>query len=220
MRCFVLKLSNRFSEEVIQTEDWMIDFYDDAILDFDRQVSTILQELSNRGMYENTIFIIYTDHAQRNVETHRQPLIIHFPGGEYAGTIVENTQTIDIAPTILDYMNIGQPEWAEGESLLRTISPNRLIIVSQGAYIEQTAENNWAIVTEKIKPPFYQFGEITLIQCQNWTSINLHNLSMANGVIANYALPCPAEMLDSNQVIREQAGQMLSERGFQLPEDW
>ncbi len=81
--------SKQFSKGKVQDKDWMTDFYDDSILDFDQYVNQVVNILDHANKLDNTILIIYTDHAQRWDPLERIPLMIHFPDGEYAGTIIE-----------------------------------------------------------------------------------------------------------------------------------
>ena len=95
------------------------------LLDFDKNVGEIITELEKAGNLDNTILIIYTDHAQRWKTTERIPLSIRFPHSEFAGKITSNVQNLDIAPTMLDYMGLPVPTYMDGQSLLKgeTITP-------------------------------------------------------------------------------------------------
>jgi membrane-anchored protein YejM (alkaline phosphatase superfamily) len=97
-----------------QTSATVMDFYDDAILDFDQEMSEVVNELTKTGKLDQTMIIVYTDHDYGDTSKARIPLLIRFPNGEYAGKLVNNTQNLDIAPTILDYMGIKPPDWMTG----------------------------------------------------------------------------------------------------------
>jgi arylsulfatase A-like enzyme len=84
------------------THEGMYDSYDDAIRDFDGYVQQVTNGLARMGKLDNTLVIVYSDHAQSNMRNVRLPLILRFPGGEYSRKIVHNTQNLDIPPTILD----------------------------------------------------------------------------------------------------------------------
>jgi arylsulfatase A-like enzyme len=100
-----------FSKGEKQDRPWMVDFYDDANLSFDTYVGKVIDHLKATGEFEKIILIIYTDHGEKDKINERIPLIIHFPGDEYAGRIKQNVQNLDIAPTILTYLGIPQPDW-------------------------------------------------------------------------------------------------------------
>jgi Sulfatase len=196
-----------------------IDLYDDAILDYDGEVKELVQDLKDDGQYDNTLLILYTDHARLYNPTNKIPLVFHFPGNQNAGVIPQATQNIDIAPTILDYLKIEQPAWMAGSSLLGKLDPNRLVIDS----IHSTAlipDGSSIIDPEVAKPPFYQFLGLTVIQCQNWFTFNLRNNTVSQGTVANYVNPCSAEGLDSLEIIREKVGTLLKQNGFDVPNNW
>ena len=203
-----------FSKGEKDNGGWMTDFYDDSILDYDSQVNDLINFLKESGQYDNTLVILYTDHAQKWNTTQKIPLLLHFPNDQYAGTISQNTQNLDIAPTILDYLNIEKPVWMEGSSLLQNLDSNRLILDPQQI---DTTHNNAGNVNV---PPFYQFGILTVIQCQNWFTFDLRKDSISSGVVGNYAHPCPANSLDSSDTIRQKVRTILKQNGFNIPDDW
>ena len=211
-----------FSKDKEQDDIWLTDFYDDTILSFDMVVKNLMQYLDEYGMYDNTIVVLYTDHGQQWTTNDRLPLIIHFPEDDHIKEISENTQNVDIAPTILDYMEIQQPEWMYGNSLLDPVNPSRYIIAAKSPVeiIAQNETGNFSLVEEKVKPPFYQFEHLSVTQCQNWYDINLLSLSMTEGKVENYVNPCSPDDLDSPEQVWEKMGKILTRFGFQIPEDW
>ena len=54
-----------YSEGQEQTKHWMIDFYDDAIRDFDHYVLWIFAWLRNHKKLDNTLVVIYSDHGMK-----------------------------------------------------------------------------------------------------------------------------------------------------------
>jgi hypothetical protein len=217
------QISNQvFSEGQEQNENWMTDFYDDAILEFDGIVQDLVEYLQENGIYENTILIIYTDHPSQWVEAKRIPLIIRFPNGEYSGEIAENTQSIDIAPTILDYLDLPQPTWMEGSSLLQSdLDPNRLIYITAPVKTAVNSAGFWSLQENSIFPPFYQFERLAVVQCQNIHMFGLSTESFySNGKVPGYINPCDSEDLSNQQEIHENVTELLTEAGFVLPDDW
>jgi hypothetical protein len=173
----------QFSVGQIQTEEWMTDFYDDAILSFDTYLGTILEALASTGRMDNTVLVLYTDHAKEYQVQSRIPMVFHFPKGDYAGRITANVQNLDIAPTILDYLDLPIPGWMEGRSLLsQDISPHRLIMAS-GMKMDRSEG-------ELLKPPFYQFGFFSLIQCNKWYLYNVELASWESGEVVGHTAPC------------------------------
>ena len=123
-----------FSSSELQDQEWMRDFFDDAILDFDSYVGEFVQYMKDAGLWDNTVLIVYSDHVDGWKTNDRIPLLFHFPGGEYAGRIRNNTQNLDIAPTILDYLGLAQPAWMPGLSLLAGEPPALRPIISAGVF--------------------------------------------------------------------------------------
>jgi arylsulfatase A-like enzyme len=212
--------SNRqFSEGEKQSAKWMTDFYDDSILDFDGDVQDLVTFLKEIGQYDNTILVVYTDHGMGWSTLRRIPLIIHFPNDEHAGKVTQATQNLDIAPTILDYLGLDVPQWMNGSSMLGELDPTRLLI-SGRTNMAVFADELFMVDEDKRQPPFYQFTELDVIQCQRYYRINLEDLTITRGLVHNYINPCPASQLDSQSEIRQQVGELLSELGYDLPADW
>ena len=126
-----------FSVGQEQTQDWMPDFYDDSILSFDGYIKKLYDELARSENLDNTIIVLYSDHGM-GYEIQRVPFLIHFPDNEISGVVKNNVQNIDIAPTLLDYLEIPVPSWMDGYSLLRGEPPQqRLLIIGEAADIEE-----------------------------------------------------------------------------------
>ena len=207
-----------YSRDLEQDKEWMTDFYDDSIIDFDQEVEELVTYLKDKGLYDNTILVIYTDHGQKWSTTTRIPLIIHFPNDEHAGLITENTQNIDIAPTLMDYLDLPKPKWMTGDSLLQPVDPNRLIIATRAVRNEDSSDN---VVTDEAKvPSFYQFGSVSMIQCQKITIFDLQHTEVRNGTVSDYPNPCPEDTLYSTEVLHDKLGNVLLQAGFDLPPVW
>lgn len=119
-----------FSAGEEQSEDWMIDYYDDAILSFDTYIEQVYNSLETSGELDNTIIIVYTDHGMAWTSKTRIPLLIRFPEGEAARKVESNVQNIDIVPTVLEYLGISRPSWMMGVSFLQSDPPAGRLIVS------------------------------------------------------------------------------------------
>lgn len=109
--------------------------YDGGIRYADVRMGLIFEELQARGLYDNTVIIVTSDHGEefadhspiRFYDAHctttydellHVPLIIRLPGDRGAG--LEPTQQvglIDIAPTILDLAGAETPATMQGRSL-------------------------------------------------------------------------------------------------------
>ena len=110
--------------------------YDATVAEADDRLGGIVRALEEAGVWDNTLFVVLADHGEalgehgswqhdQSVyqELIRVPLVIRFPGNEFAGTRVSHPVTLlDVAPTIVDYL--GGTELADdfrGRSLLPLI---------------------------------------------------------------------------------------------------
>lgn len=178
-----------------QSSMWMTDFYDDAIRDFDFYVWEIFNALSASGELEHTIVVIYTDHNMLHETNQRIPLMIHFPGGEHAGVIQNSVQNVDIAPTILDYLAIPQPDWMAGTSLLRGEPPVDRLIYSSNL-------SDFAV---------------TVVDCSRWFRFDRRGF-WYTGDVEQHTAPCASQSIFSLSDVPAKVLDYLDEYGF-VPND-
>ncbi|MDR3575875.1 MAG: sulfatase-like hydrolase/transferase [Anaerolineaceae bacterium] len=202
-----------------QTAANTMDFYDDGILDFDQEMSQVVDKLTKTGMLDKTMIIVYTDHGYGDTSKERIPLLIRFPNGEYAGKLVNNTQNIDIAPTILDYMGIQPPAWMSGQSLLKGEPPvTRPIFSATPNYFDHNGTGGREqLDLSKIKPPFYQFGSVIMVVCQKYYELRTSSLTWQEGLIPAYPTPCKADILPDDQQAEQLILDRLKTDGFDIP---
>jgi glucan phosphoethanolaminetransferase (alkaline phosphatase superfamily) len=175
--------------KVLETQEkYDLDLYDDSILEFDESMAKLYAALTERNLEDNTLIVFTADHSLRWTKS-RLPLMIKFPSSAYTGTIMGNTQNLDIAPTILDYLDIPIPEWMAGESLLGEIEIDRPIFLS---VVDQT----------KTEDDFFQFGKIAVIVCDDWYEVNLKQLEMTSGSVKNYQGNCPDIEFGGEEALR------------------
>jgi hypothetical protein len=206
-----------FSKGEDQFQPWVTDFYDDTILQFDRYVGEVIDHLKEDGQFDNTILIIYTDHAKKFQVTDRIPLIIHFPGDEHAGQVTENVENLDIAPTILDYMELPIPDWMGGASLLKGDAIGSRLIFSTGTIKIKPNEQDISFLDpSQNKPPFYQFSFLNVLNCQMMYSFDLTSYEWSSVEVVGYVEPCdPTSLLSSDQ-IKQAIYQRLEMDGFDI----
>ena len=84
----------------------------------DMRVGSVIEKIKQRGRWDETLFIVVSDHGEEMSDhggwQHDQsvyqellhvPLIVRFPGDEFAGTRVEQSVSlVDLVPTILDFV--------------------------------------------------------------------------------------------------------------------
>jgi arylsulfatase A-like enzyme len=99
----------------------LVDLYDSEIYYNDYHIGKLIQELKNTEVYDKTLFIITSDHGEAfndynrgefghgglpYEERIRVPLICKLPSSQYRGLRIESlVQSVDIMPTILDYIS-------------------------------------------------------------------------------------------------------------------
>ncbi len=163
-------------------------FYLDSILDFDNAVYQIFNGLQSRGLLDKSVLVVASDHTQR-WSIARVPLLMHFPYDEHAGEVLENTQNMDIAPTLLNYIGIPQPDWMPGQPIYETLDPERKIFLVAIPDSSRDPKTD-AIVYPPFVAPFYQFGKATLIACDHYYTINFLKQTYADAKVAGYVGTC------------------------------
>jgi hypothetical protein len=196
-------------------EHWDMDIYDDTILETDGMIGVLIDALEREGMLDNTILIIGSDHGQQYTPLKRIPLIMRFPGGEYAGRITANVQNLDIAPTILDYLGLSIPEWMEGQSLLQEVPPRPILGISvKEEGMDLTKNQKQAINDPSGSLPFLQSKYISLIYCQYWYQLDILNGQLNSGAVAGYTSPCPDNEIPGDERILDWITGYLEDYGF------
>ncbi len=207
-----------FSAGNEQTEKWMVDFYDDAIRDFDARFNMLLKHLDQNGMLENTLIILYSDHGEKWNSKNRVPLIFWFPDSAHVGTIKENVQLLDIAPTILDYLNSPPPDWMRGRSLLSDeLSANYPVFSADvAADAVENVDGEWLIVEDAISPPFYQLGKVNLIVCDRWFSLDMRRHLLSYDKVSGSTALCDSAEIPSPEEAEEMILRKLAENGYDI----
>ncbi len=122
--------------------------YDAEVRQADMRVSGVVTALKSAGLWENTLFVLVSDHGEELGEhgyyQHDQsvyeelvhvPFLVHFPGGRFAGRRVETpVSLVDVLPTIL--AAVGRSDLAEGArgrdvaTLIESTGPTPPAVVS------------------------------------------------------------------------------------------
>jgi len=213
---FFIPRSQQFSKGKEQDQYWMRDFYDDTLLDFDRNVNRVVSSLEKAGKLDNTILILYTDHAQNWKPLERIPLMIRFPNADFARTITENTQNLDIAPTILEYMNIPQPSWMEGRSLLHENPPALRPIFSANVEKTEAVGDGFQYHSNASTPPFFQFDYFTAIVCNKWVKLTTSDNKWTTGTLDSEPGLCSGVPVISTTQMEKELLDQLKKDGFDV----
>jgi len=95
------------------------------IIEMDKQVGFLLDQLKEDGLLENTIVVWYTDHGGPLPRQKRLmydsgiklPMIIRYPNKQNGGTVDDRLISfVDFAPTTLSFAGIDIPEYMEGQA--------------------------------------------------------------------------------------------------------
>jgi len=209
------------SRRVYSTDDdyetpWHVDGYDDAIMDFDRFVEDVYNELRELGLLDSTVLIVSSDHGFVHNALERVPMMLRLPGRQKTGSIGGNTQRLDIAPTLLQLLEVPAPDWMEGESLL-DIDPSaarRRPIFASGSRGDKVVEGNfWSV--HNPQPPWYSMGRISLVHCDQAFLLWLASMKMEARTVPGSTAGCD-ERLTPEQAHEILLGH-LKEKGYETP---
>ena len=207
--------AQHFSIGLEQSSDFMTEFYDDAILNFDNKVKELVGFLKHNNIYENTILVLTTDHGTARALNQRLPLIIRFPGTKHKGHITYSTQRADIPPTILDFLGAETPKWMDGNSLISgDHDRKRLIFSVKAAQNQKDKSGQFQIVN--YAPPFYALGKLAIIQCQQMIQLNLLTQELQQSLIKKHSNPCSLDELITIDEAYELMVSYLDKEGYDM----
>ena len=180
-----------FSAGKTQDEPWMTDFYDDAILQFDSDVNKIFQGLAERNQLQDTIVVITSDHGVKHRNRQRVPLMFRVPADDRSRRVSFNTQNLDIAPTLLDYLGMERPGWMTGQSLIaKDPNPGRTIFSADRTHGRGVVTRR-RLSPSHIVPPFFSLGRVSLIRCDTVVEFRLRKNVAFVSKVKGHSRPCP-----------------------------
>lgn len=122
------------------TEDdlaFLRSLYDGEVALMDAELRRLFGELDKRGVLEHAVVVITADHGEEFKEhggiVHgdslynevlRVPLIVLAPGQPAGRAVEQNVSLVDVAPTLLDLLNLSPEPRFEGRSLLPLMKGN------------------------------------------------------------------------------------------------
>ena len=115
----------------------IVSLYDGCVSYADYVFGQIINLLKEENIFENSIIILLSDHGEEFyehqtllhkhlfIETMHVPLIIRFPNGKFGGVMVEDyVRTLDLMPTILEFLDIEINHFIQGVSFLPALTHN------------------------------------------------------------------------------------------------
>lgn len=141
-----------------EQRDTLIGLYDGGIRYVDDEIAGWIEELREKGLFDDAMFIVTADHgeglAQRYArwgghgDLHEEglavPLLIRFPGARWAGKRVpQRVSHVDLLPTVLDWLGSYDPR-LPGVSLLEEVDGGRTVIAQMGG--EAVYEGRWKLI--------------------------------------------------------------------------
>ena len=157
-----------------------INKYDSAVRALDGWLFDLLEYLEDEGILDHALIIITSDHGeglgQHDYWGHGEylyeqetwvPLIVRMPGGERGGRSVgTRVSTIDIAPTVYEFLGIDMPRGVVGTSLIHAINgdakpPEKDVII----------ERRWWAPNYKSQPVPGELSDSFAVVRDNWKYI-------------------------------------------------
>lgn len=180
-----------FSEGKTQDEPWMTDFYDDSILQFDSDVNKLLQGLADRNLLQDTIVVITSDHGVKHTNWKRVPLMFLFPTDDRRRRVSSNSQNLDIAPTLLEYLGMDRPGWMMGQSLIaKDPNPGRTIFTADRSHGRGVVARRQIAPSHNV-PPFFSLGRLSVIRCDTVFELRLRKNVVLVSKVKGHTRPCP-----------------------------
>lgn len=109
---------------------YMMASYDTATRHVDDAVGQVLQYYRDRGLYDQTVFVITADHGEEFLEhggtghwgslfeeVMHVPLVVRAPGGKRGVRVPRLVRNFDAMPTLLDYAEVPRPPAMDAISL-------------------------------------------------------------------------------------------------------
>jgi len=158
---------------------YIIDNYDSGIKYTDDYLGSLLEEIRNDGLMENTIIVILSEHGEelgdRGMFHHGDIydngihtfLAIYDPAIKRSGINIQTqVQGIDVMPTILDILGISVPQNAQGKSIIPLIFGN-----------VDTSFNKYVFSERTTFPQFFYYLNVSGLDAPE--SIETYNSTLA-----------------------------------------
>lgn len=184
-----------YSTEADYQTPWNVDGYDDAIMDFDRFVQAVYEDLRARGLLESTLLIVSSDHGFVHSALDRVPMMMRLPGKSRSGFIGGNTQRLDLAPTVLDVLGLKAPPWMEGVSMIEADPSQtrfRPVFASGSRGDKAVVGKFWSV--NNPTPPWYSLGRLSVVHCNQAFMLQLEPMEISASTVEGSTASCDVQL--------------------------
>ncbi len=143
----------------------------------------------------------------------RIPLVFWFPEGAHAGRIRAKGLLLDIAPTLLDYLEIDIPDWMEGVSLLAGEPPADRPVFSTAVAPDRVEARKWALDLSRLKPPFYSLGLLAAAVGDRMFALNLATGELSAETITGHTQPLEDGREPDESAVKIMLLQLMDKKG-------
>jgi arylsulfatase A-like enzyme len=132
---------------------YCISQYDGGIAFLDAQIGRVIAGLKLRGLYDNTMIVVTSDHGEafgerHSVEHGNSPyqnllhvaLMVKYPKSAHKGRVDTPVGLIDVAPTVLQQSGVAVPPAMQGHSLLDAARPDAIFAETFQCQVIQTVD--------------------------------------------------------------------------------
>ncbi len=175
-----MKVNLKFIQRMLPTVSSMKILYKQEVTYMDKHLGELIDYLKKNKMYKNSAFVIIGDHGEGLGEYRghighidylnkifvKVPLIIFGKNIKKSRGRKRVVSCLDIAPTILDIAQIKRPDFMKGNSLLRSLKKEKLLLET---YAPEARGNAFSIIDfpyQIIIYPYRDKGKVELIDLE------------------------------------------------------
>ncbi len=152
----------------------VVDLYDAEVALLDRAVGRLLAGLRARGLWEETVLVVVSDHGQAHGESGswghglrfvepviRVALLIRLPGAAAGRVVTAPVETLDVAPTLLELFRLDPDPDLPGRSLAPALRGEPLAgterrVIELRTFAETPMQRGIAVVGADWKAIYYR----------------------------------------------------------------
>ena len=159
--------------------------YYGLIAEIDDWVGRIVAELKAIRQYDDTLIIFTSDHGEQLGDhrllgkigwfdqSYHLPLIIRDPDGVRGRRVEEFSESVDLMPTILDWLGMATPASCNGVSLLPWLRGETPEVWRQEVQIEYDLRGGWPEPTSLPDGTPPEAGPMAALRTKEWKYVNL-----------------------------------------------